>query len=225
MAALAAVASMALPVLSASAQVPEQSKTAAQIFADSLAAMSKVKDFHVSGKFVQGTQDVALNIVMSHTGGGGSMQYEGATIDLVVTAKDMYMKADTASWVKLAGGQSAGKEVAALLAGRWLKVPITSSSEFSSFSSFTFSNKFVGKLTSEAPTAGLHKLGEGKWNGKPAIVLADNKGSHLYIAASGPPYIIGMTGKSAVSGSMTFNDFGDAPLPAVPVSAVSLPGF
>jgi hypothetical protein len=213
---------LAVPAAGAAAQIPEHSKPAPQIFADSLAAMNKLKDFHVSGNFKEGGQAFSLNITMSRTGGGGSIGLKGATLEMVVTPKYLYMKADSASWERLAGGQS-GKAIAQLLAGRWMKVPI-SNAEFSTFSNFTFSNKFVGKLNSLAPTAGLVKHGVGKWQGRPAIILTDNKGSDIYIAENGPPYILGVTGHTSTTGSMTFNDFGHAPLPAVPTSAVSLPG-
>lgn len=220
--AIALMAALALPATPGAAQLPEGSKRAAQIFAGSMAAMSKLKDFHVTGNFSEAGQAFSLNIVMSRSGGGGSLKFKGATVELVVTAKYLYMKADAASWERLSGAAD-GKSTAQLLAGRWLKVPV-SNPQFSTFTDFTFSNKFVGKLTSLAPGAGLKELGEGKWQGRPAVILGDNKGSHIYIAAHGQPYILGVTGNTRASGSMTFDDFGDAPLPAVPTSAVSLPG-
>src|SRR5579875_17953 len=220
--ALALAASLGLPAMSAAAQVPEQSKTAGQIFADAMAATSKVKDFHVSGRIVQGSQLVVLNLSMSKTGGGGSVQVKGATLELVDNQKYLYMKADAASWKIFSRGQ-AGASAAQLLANKWLKVPVGNPS-FSSFANFTFSDKFLAEMT-----AGKHRLVKGgvtTYGGRPAVALTDTlRTGKIYIALSSPHYLLGIAADNASGkGSVQFTDFGDAPMPATPLHAITLPG-
>ena len=217
--ALALLASVTLPMVSASAQASEQSKPAAQIFADGVAAMRQAKDFHVAGHVTQGKQVIALNLTMSPNGGGGSVGVLGATIQMVVTSKYVYMKADSKSWTALTHSAS----VAQLVANRWLKAPVTNS-QFASFAQLSFSNKFLNQVASQGSP--FSKLGLSSWDGRSAIVLKDAQGSNVYIAAYGAHYVLGVSGAtSGAKGSLSFTDFGTAPMPAVPTTAITIPGL
>jgi|GEM_PF-2669268 hypothetical protein len=224
--AVALAASLALPAVSAAAQVPEQSKPAAQVFSDALAAMAKVKDFHVSGRIVQANQVIALNISMSKTGGGGSFEYKGATIEIVVNPKYLYLKADAASWRILGGAGQIGTSVAQLLANKWLKVAATDG-QFSSFANLTFSNKFLPAIESNQKWRQLVKDGLTTYGGRSAVVLTDlQHDGKVYISAPSPHYLLGVVDTNASSqGSLQFTDFGDAPMPATPVNAIAFPGM
>jgi hypothetical protein len=56
------------------------------------------------------------------------------------------------------------------------------------------------------------------------VVLEDATGDKLYIADTGTPYMLAAK-SSGTGGSLTFTDFGDAPMPAIPTNALSLPGM
>jgi hypothetical protein len=224
--ALALIAFLAVPAMSAAAQVPEQSKPASQIFADAVAAMSSVKDFHVSGRVAEGKQLIVLNMSMSKTGGGGSFQYNGATIEVVVNRQYLYIKADAASWKILAANQVAGQSVAQLLADKWLKVPV-SNAQFSSFANFTFSTKFLPAIT-KGHNVELANHGLTTYGGRSAIELTDvQQNGRVYIAAASPHYLLGIvaSGNGSSAGSIQFTDFGDAPMPATPTNAIAFPGL
>ena len=60
--------------------------------------------------------------------------------------------------------------------------------------------------------------------GRKVILLTDPEGDRLYVAATGAPYMLYVQGKSSPQDSLTFSEFGDAQLPAVPANAISLPG-
>jgi hypothetical protein len=224
--ALALTASVALPAVASATQVPEQSKPAGQIFSDAVAAMSSVKDFHVSGRITEGTQLVLLNMSMSKTGGGGSFQYKGATIEVVVNPRYLYLKADAASWRVLSGGQATGQSVAQLLANKWLKVPV-SNAEFSSFANFTFSNKFLPAITKGHNAQQLVKGGLTTYDGRSAIELSDVQHTgKVYVAVASPHYLLGVAAAAGSSqGTLRFTDFGDAPMPTTPTNAIAFPGM
>ena len=99
----------------------EQSKPADQIAADAEKAMLGAKNFHVRGYIDQATGPVSLNVTTSPNGGGGSIQLPGATLQVVVAAQKVYVKADEKSWLKLTGS----KTTADLLSNRWAEAPDT----------------------------------------------------------------------------------------------------
>lgn len=221
--AFALTATLALPGATASAQTTELAKPAAQIFTDAVTAMRHVKDFHVQGNVHEGTELISLNLTMSTQGGGGAVTLKGATLEIVVTPKFSYLKADKQSWQILAGGSSEGAATAQLLANRWLKVP-ASNAQFASFAQLTYSTKFLKTIT--AQSVQFTKSGESTWDGRSAIVLNDSKGTKVYIAAASPHYLLGVAGSDATAaGSLKFTDFGSAPLPGVPTNTLTLPNF
>lgn len=219
LAALALTATLALPAGAAGAQGPEPAKPAGAIFAGSLAAMSHVSDFHVVGRIREGTQFMSLNLTMSGHGGGGNITVHGATIQMVVTRKRVYMKANAASWMALTHQEGVGQ----LLANRWLRAA-ASDPQLASFSKLAVSTQFLGYVRTLATR--VSELGAHTWHGRPAIELRDGSGDQIYIAAVGTPYLLGVvSGQAPASGSLEFTDFGDAPMPAIPLKTITLPGL
>ena len=227
---LALVASLTLAAMNATAQAPGQSKPAkqplgesakpaAQVLADAVTVMGHLRDFHVAGQAATSGVSVALNLSISKEGGGGSLTELGAKIELVTTTEFSYMKAGVASWDALTHSDA----MAQLLANRWLQVH-TSDPQYASFSRLTFTGKFLALFI--AAPGHLSKLGMSAADGRSAIVLANDVGARYFIAAYGPPYLLEFsTGNALASGTLHMTDFGDAPLPSVPVNSLAVPGF
>ncbi len=174
-----AAASFGLPLASAApvgAMATEQSKPADHIVADAEKAMMGAKSFHVRGYIDQGGEAISLNLSMSPSGGGGSVQLPGVTMQLVVAAQKVYVKADEKSWLKLTGS----KPTAELVADRWIEAP-ASNADFASFAQLADSKTFIAQLTSGKAT--FSKVpATANWGGHKALVLKDNKGDRLYVA-------------------------------------------
>lgn len=218
---LVAVLALPLAVATAARQSnAEQAKPAAQIVADATTAMKNAKSFHVLGHIDEQGTAMVLNLSLSARGGGGSVQLSGATLEVVVNSTNVYVKADSKSWLKLTGD----KATAQLVANRWIKAPRTSSS-FAGFADLTVPKAFVLQFMSGE--SGFSKLPHlSTFDGRSAVVLTDAQGDKLYVANNGTPYILGLQGTArGSSGTMAFSDFGDAPMPATPVNAVTLPGL
>ncbi len=196
----------------------EQGKTAAQVIAASETAMKDVRSFHVVGAVGGKGTASSFSLSLSGSGGGGDISVPGATLKLVVAAGTVYIRANEASWLKLTGSQTTAQTVA----NHWIKAP-ASNSNFSSFADLTISTDFV---TEFFPGAGAH-ISEADGivtvHSKKTIVLTDPEGDSLYVAAIGPPYMLYVQGKN-LQDLLTFSDFGDAQLPAVPKNAIALPG-
>ena len=219
--ALGALALLALPAAAvprANVNAGEENKTAAQIWADAKAAMEQARSFHVFGHDNHQGTDVTVNLSMSPGRGGGSIQMPGVVMELVLAKGTVYIKADEKSWLKLTGSQA----TAELVANRWIEAPVTNA-DFASFAQLADSRKFIGTLT--APKGHVTKLpGTATWDGRKTVVLKDATGDKLYVADTGTPYMLGAQ-SSGSGGSLTFTDFGDAPMPAIPTNAISLPGM
>jgi hypothetical protein len=217
---LGLVALSAVPFANAArvTNATEQSKTATQIIAASETAMKDVKSFHVVGAVGSKASASSFSLSLSATGGGGDVSVPGATLKLVVAAGTVYIRANEASWLKLTGSRS----TAELVANRWIKAP-ASNTDFSNFAALTITSDFVAEFF---PGAGTHlskASGTVIWHKEKAILLTDPEGDSLYVAATGAPYVLYVQGKSSQD-SLTFSDFGDAQLPAVPANAITLPG-
>ncbi len=215
---LGLVALMAVPFASSARPAPEVGKNASQIVVDSETVMKDVKSFEVVGTIGAKATASSFSLSLSPGGGGGEISVPGATLEIVVAAGIVYIKANEASWLKLTGSQSTAQTVA----DHWIKAPV-SNSAFSDFADLTISTDFV---TEFFPGAGAHmsKLsGTVTVHSKKTIELNDPEGDGLYIAALGPPYTLYVQGKN-LQDLLTFSHFGDAPLPAVPKGALSLPG-
>jgi hypothetical protein len=219
--ALSVVALLAAPVAAVSGTTSgaEKSKPAAQILADAEKAMVGAKNFHVTGSITQGGQATSLNLSISPSGGGGSVGLPGVTMEIVVTGHSVYIKADEKSWLKLTGSAS----TAELVANRWIEAP-ASNADFSDFAQLTDSKSFIGQVGS-----GNSKISKlpviAMWGGHKAIVLTDATGDRLYVVDGPTPYMLHIQGGAeGASGSITFSDFGTAPMPAIPGNAISFPG-
>jgi hypothetical protein len=215
--ALGVVALAALPLATA-AQAPIsssiQGESAAQIAVAAESAMKNVKSFHVEGVIAP----LTMNLSLSATGGGGSITESGATLEIVVAKGTVYIKADAKSWDKLTGSKSIGN----LVANKWIKAP-ASNSDFSDFADLTITKDFATQVFTG--DKGLSVESRSKTiDGHSAVELTDGQGGSLYVAASGPSYVLRISGTGKSPGTLNFSDFGDAPLPAVPKNAISLPG-
>jgi hypothetical protein len=205
----------ALPALGHGA---EDTKTASQIFADASAAMEQISSFHVVGSVQSQGTTVTVNLSLGHGKGGGTIGLPGVTMDMVLGGGFVYIKADKQSWLKLTGSKS----TAALVAGRWIKASVTSS-DFGDFAQLADSKQFITGLKSQGALTRLP--GTYTWDGHKSVVIEDSTHSELYIADTGTPYMLYLESPSkGKSGSITFADFGDAPIPAVPEKSITLPG-
>jgi hypothetical protein len=216
---LGLVALLAVPLATGAsvAGTRETNKTATEVIAASETAMKDVKSFHVVGVVGEKATALSFSLSLSATGGGGDISVPGATLQIVVSAGTVYIKANKASWLKLTVSQA----TAQMVANHWIKEP-ASNTDFSNFVDLTITTDFVTEFFPSAGAEISRASGTVTWHRAKVILLTDSEGDTLYVAATGAPYLLYVQGKS--SQSLTFSDFGDAQLPAVPSNAISLPG-
>jgi hypothetical protein len=218
---LVLIALLSVPMVTQATVVnaTKQAETGAQVYAGARNVMLEAKNFHTIGHFDDGGTLTSLNLTMSPGGGGGSVQLPGVTMEIVVAAHTVYVKADEKSWLKLTGSQP----TAELVADRWIKAP-ASNADFSSFADLTNSKTFIAQVLSGQAKFSL-LAAPARWGGYKAQVLTDPGGDRLYVAEGSTPYLLHIQGQGGgSSGYITFSDFGKAPMPSVPTNAISLPG-
>jgi hypothetical protein len=190
-----------------------QGKSANQVVAAARSAMAHVKSFHIEGT----VSPLTLNLSVSPKGGGGSITESGATLEVVVAHKTIYIKANEQSWLKL----THEADVAKAVANKWIKAP-SSNSDFADFADLTISKDFVSEVF-QGDTGLKVVPGTKQVNGRAAVELTDSAGDALYVAAGSTAYVLRIAGTGSSAGTLNFTDFGDAPIPAVPTNAITLP--
>ncbi len=199
-----------------SARSSEASKDPTTILADAKAATAASETVRISGSVVEGGKRTSMNLVSSQGRGGGTVTTRGATIQIVVVPPNVYLKADKASWTKLAGTAAAGQ----LLAGKWLQTT-TADPDFASFAALLDASTLTQSLTATGTVA---KGAVTNFHGKKAVPLKDGtKNGTLYVAASGTPYILGIVGTGAKKNNQVlFTEYGSAKVPSAPTNAINL---
>jgi hypothetical protein len=192
----------------------EASKSAHQIFSDAERATESASSVHISGRFISGGDNVNLDFVDSSGRSGGTITDKGTTFQIVLSGRTVYIKGSQATMTKLAG-KAAGQ----LLGGKWLQTT-TSDKDFGDFSQLFDLPKLIQSIQ---PQGTLHKGAVTNLNGQSVIGLLDSsRQGELYVANSGRPYMIELTGGPKQPGRLTFDQYGSAKRPAVPKGAVNL---
>lgn len=191
-------------------------KSPDQIIQASAAALAKTRTLRVHGAFVNAGSPTSLDLnLVNGRGGAGSLAQNGLSFQMVVLNNEVYIKGDKAFWQHYAG--SAG---ASLLQGRWLKAPATG--QLSSLAHLADVQTLFGAVTSSHGT--LVKGKQTTVDGHKVIGITDtSKGGTLYVATSGPPYPVEITGSSSQKGSLIFDHFNQPVTLSAPTNAISLP--
>ena len=163
-----------------------ESKSPQQVLDASVAALSRVKSFHLEGKEGSGaklttaTADVGLPSKLRL-----ALDQRGAKASIILVDGSLYVRANAAFWKQ----EHAGKAAAAL-AGRWLKTP-ASTGDLKDLTQDLDPKILSHCLANEHGT--LASGGKATVDGQEAIVLID-KGDRpgtgpgkLYVAATGDP--------------------------------------
>jgi hypothetical protein len=205
---VAAGCASAAPKPSGPASNGVASKSPAQILAAAQKATISARTVRIVGSGTFNGNAIELDIVAGHGAGGGTVSEGGATLDTVLAAKEIYLKATEASWMTLTHQQA----IAKLLANRWVDAPSTTAS----FSTIT--NIFdLRQLVSNLHGSGAVTKGKvTNLHGRPVVALVDSAGSILYVATTGKPYIEAIKAGKKSTGAVDFEQYNTATPPAAP---------
>jgi len=200
------------------------SESPTHLLNSAIAAQRQATSFNVSGTIQQGSQTIGMNVTASGAGNGfGTITLNGQKVQIVRIGKTVYFRAGRSFW-QSQGGSAA----ASVLANRWVSGP-SNNADFKDLASFFDSSWLSSQLVPPGTvTSGLTKGGTTTISGTKVIVLkgagSTGKGlGSIYIAASGPPYIVRITlpaGKN--SGSVTFSRFNASVHPTAPANSIGV---
>ena len=192
------------------------SKSAAQIVTSVAKATQGLSSVHIFGSIVEGGQSVSLNLTLvSKKGATGTLSEQGLSFKITAVGNAVYIQGSKAFWTKFGGAAAA-----ALLDGKWLKVP-ASNSQFGEFDSLTSSTKLFQQLLDTHGT--LEKVGTSTVDGQQVIGVKDKtKGGTLFVATNGQPYPIEISESGKNHGAVHFDNFNAAVTLTAPSNSIDI---
>jgi hypothetical protein len=192
----------------------EQAKSASAILADARQAALAAKSVRIVGAVHNAGQTISLDLSDAQSSGGGTITLNGSKVDVIRAGKTAYIRADAGFYRSVGVGTAAGR-----LAGKWVKVPITTQ-KFAEVVSLTDLYAF---LTQSLTANGKVTKGATKTiDGQKAIELKSAHGGSLYVATTGTPYPIEFTSSIAPAGTVKLRDWGSAKVPTAPPHALDI---
>jgi hypothetical protein len=165
-------------------------------------ALTKAKSYRAKGTFEQNGDKVGFDLKVSGADFITSMSFGEAKVELLAVGGAKYMRPNEQFWVMTAGAKQ-GKNIAKVFGKRWVAGADTDQS---------FAEMFTMGSADELlkPTGALSKGEEKSIGGVAAIGLKDagDPDSVFYVATTGEPYPLQMTGKG--DNLLVFSDFGAA---------------
>jgi hypothetical protein len=179
-------------------------------------AMDAQQTVHIAGDVQSaGGPSVHLDVVDGQSRGGGTIAIDGSPLDVIVDGGTFFVKGDAGAWTKLTGSTTQSQ----VLAGKWLKTD-TGNPDFAPLAGLLTIPRLVTALgRGPIPTKGSVT----KEDGVAVLTLTTTDGTS-YVATTGRPLLISSHGNggSGGSGTLTYDQYNTAALPADPSGAVAL---
>jgi hypothetical protein len=189
----------------------EDRKAPAVIVRDATGASARALSLHMSGTTSNGGTPVGVDLVLGPGSAAGTLTEGSATIRLVLAGGTLFVDANAAFWQQQ--GQSSD------LADHWVSMSATDAG----LGALTDTAQVFGHLAMKAP---LTKAPVTTVDGRQVVPVSDSQGTVLYVADTGPPYIVRILRTAAAAqgaGQIDFDQYGTAHVPGPPTGAVPLP--
>lgn len=166
------------------------------------ATLDAAKSFSVKGE-ITGELNLGLDVKIAGDDVQGTLTLDGATVELLRVAGQMYVRPDEKFWAKNGGGASAGAAIAELLGDRWALVSSKDAVDFRLFFQLTDPKELL------KPDGALSKGDTKTIDGVNAVgvIEAGDDGGTMYVATTGEPYPL-LLEAPAGQGQIAFGDFG-----------------
>jgi hypothetical protein len=190
------------------------SKSPEQIVEAAVKAAESAKSLHVSGTIQQGsTLGIDLDIATGK-GAAGTISEGSVKFKLVVVGGNFYFQGNRAFWLKVGHSEAAVK----LFLGKWIKEP-AGANQFASISHLTSIKGLMDGVLKQHGS--LTKGSTTTVAGQQAIAVHDAKDGTLYVATTGKPYPLKITGKSSSGGEVSFTQYNHTFTIAAPKQSVN----
>jgi hypothetical protein len=193
-------------------------KSASQILTAASTATGAASSFTFGGTTQQSGTTTNLKVSVSSSGKGqGIITISGQPVKLIKIGNTVYFSSTKAFWNK-AAGSGAGS----LFGTRWVAVPSTDS-DFAGINTLLDESQVASQFSQTSNTT-FTKGKTSTINGRPVIAVngkdsTDSTGGTVYVATTGKPYIIRVTGGGS---SLTFSNFNQPVNPSVPPNSINI---
>ncbi len=183
--------------------------TTAALVAQLKTAVAHAQSVHIHGAVQDSGSSESVNLSMTRSGQiSGSVESAGTTLDLIDANKTVYIKV-TSVFLKLA---QAPAGICAKECGKYVAASASDSQQLTGDLSLS---KLLGKFGQSMPK--FTKAAPATINGQQVLTLKAADGSVLYVAATGVPYPLRITGPSAGStGQIDFSQWNAVPAVTAP---------
>jgi hypothetical protein len=191
------------------------SETPAHIYEAAASATAQVSGYEATGEVAVAGSKVTFDFKVHGSDFAGSFVLDGSTIHVLAVTGTFYIDAPEAA---LATDFGISSVEAALLAGRWVEVPPSESTDFTDLTSVT---DIAAQLAHHGSlTAG----GTATIGGQQVVVVNDGSDSVLAVATSGPAYPVRITATGSSAGHADFSNWNGIAAVTAPPSPIILPG-
>ena len=195
-------------------------KTGPEVSEDAIDALEAAGSVHVEGDVTADGEQTAFDIQLQGDDAAGTITLDGQTVELLRVDGTAYMKGDAALWSSFGVPDVAVGQ----LAGTWVQMPQGADS---GLETFTFDG-FVDEIRGGSDGAGgdaQEEVETGELDGQDVVVVTEDGGSKLYVAATGEPYPLKVVNTGAEAGEVVFSGFGETETITAPPAPLDLSQF
>jgi len=195
-------------------------KTGPEVTEDAIDALEAAGSVHVEGDVTTDGETTSMDIQLQGDDAAGTIGLGGQTVELIRVGGTAYMKGDAALWTSF----GVPAEAVGQLAGTWVLMPPGADS---GLDTFTFDG-FVEEIRGGAGGTGGNaeeEVATDELDGQDVVVVTDDDGSKLYVAATGEPYPLKVVNTGAEAGEVVFSGFGETETITAPPSPLDLSQF
>jgi hypothetical protein len=199
---------------SSSSDNGESKKKGPAVADDAFAALKKAGSVHIAGETT--TTDgkkTTLDLTLLTNSGTGDITNDGQKLSLV--------NVDGVSYGKAAAGfytaQGVTTAIADKVADKWVKLPASAG-----FDTFTLT-KFAESLEQSDDKKIDDNVTKGDVDGDKAVIVTQKDGSKLFVASTGDPTPLKISGTTKEPGDLNFSDYGKKVDVTAPADAIDIP--
>ncbi|WP_410791673.1 hypothetical protein [Kribbella sp. C-35] len=185
--------------------------SATKILTKTQAAAKAATSVRMKGAMSDEGDRIVLDIRLSKAGGQGTMSINGAAFSMIVLERTAYLKISDKFWRAQIKDKADADAVIALVAGRWIKTPLTDK-DLGELAAFASKPKFFDTLFE--PTGTLRKTAPRTIGGVTAIGLRDTDGTLWVDTVTARPVRLESSGTDA----LTFTEYNQVTTPKAPPS-------
>ena len=177
-------------------------------------ALEKAGSVHVKGDLTEDGTQGSIDLQLQGDDSAGTISIQGQAVQLISTGGTVYAQAPAAFWT--ANGVPA--EAVGQLDGTWVLLPESVGGQLDTLS--------LKALTDELRNPSDSKIEDdvttGQVGGQDVVVVTQENGSTLSVAATGDAYPVQLADKGDAPSTLTLSDFGSRQTIAAPPSPLDL---